>query len=61
MELFKWLKEIELLYENLIENAKKESLDQIELLEEEQKSSVEEIIKNKKKFVNSNQRSFRRS
>ena len=53
MNLFKSLKEIETLYENLIENAKKESLDQIELLENEQKKNLEEIIKKKMEFVNS--------
>ena len=53
MDLFKSLKEIETLYENLIENAKKERLDQIELLENEQKKNLEEIIKKKMEFVNS--------
>ena len=53
MELFKWLKEIEQVYEELIENAKKESLDQIQLLEEQQKRNLEILLKEKKEFVNS--------
>jgi len=53
MELFKWLKEIEQVYEELIENAKKESLVQIQLLEEQQKKDLEILLKEKKGFVNS--------
>lgn len=52
MDLFKWLKEIEQLYENLSENAKKESLDQLQLLETEEKRNLEELIKKKKEYVN---------
>ncbi|MFX1322839.1 MAG: hypothetical protein ACFFAQ_14475 [Promethearchaeota archaeon] len=53
MELFKWLKEIEQVYQELIENAKKESLVQIQLLEEQQKKDLEILLKEKKGFVNS--------
>ena len=44
MPIFKWVEEIENIYENLIENAKKESLEDIEKLN----ASLEKDIEKKK-------------
>ncbi|MFX1409365.1 MAG: hypothetical protein ACFFA6_03370 [Promethearchaeota archaeon] len=53
MELFKWLKEIEQVYEELIENARKDSIDQIQFLEKQQERDLKKLLKEKKSFVNS--------
>ncbi|MFW9950120.1 MAG: hypothetical protein ACFFKA_08345 [Candidatus Thorarchaeota archaeon] len=53
MELFKWLIDIEEKYKALIEEAITESEQQISLLKSEKNVEMENLIKNKKDFVDS--------
>jgi len=53
MKIFEWVEEVEKIYENLIENAKKESLDELERLRTEQEKNMEERIENNRKIVES--------
>ncbi|MFX1364037.1 MAG: hypothetical protein ACFFCE_14795 [Promethearchaeota archaeon] len=46
MEIFEWIKEIEKVYENLIEKAKNENLTELESLREEQENLMEKNIEN---------------
>ena len=53
MEIFKWMKEIEEVYIELIEKAKKENLDDIEKLKNDQDNHVEKILLTKQELINS--------
>ncbi len=46
MEIFEWIKEIEKVYENLIEKAKSENLTELKSLREEQENLMEKSIDN---------------
>lgn len=53
MPIFKWVEEIEGIYENLIENAKKESLEGIEKLKASLEKDMEKKNHNNQKIINS--------
>ena len=53
MPIFKWVEEIENIYENLIENAKKESLEDIERLKASLEKDMEKKIHNNQEIINS--------
>ena len=53
MEIFKWANEIEKVYDDLIEKAKKESLAEIKALRNNQEKMVEFLLNQKQNIVNS--------
>lgn len=53
MPIFKWVEEIENIYEDLIENAKKESLDDIEKLKVLIEKDIEKKNHNNQEIINS--------
>lgn len=53
MPIFKWVEDIENIYENLIENAKKESLEDIERLKASLEKDMEKKIHNNQEIINS--------
>jgi len=53
MPIFKWVEEIENIYENLIEDAKKESLNDIEKLKASIEKDMEKKIHNNQEIINS--------
>jgi len=53
MEIMKWTREIESLYEELIEKAKREKLIEIQDLREKQQNIMDVIYTRKQKVVNS--------
>ena len=53
MNIFEWVEEVEKIYEDLIENAKKENLAELESLRSEQEKNMEERIENNRKIVDS--------
>ena len=53
MEIFNWVKEIEDIYENLIDKSKKENLAEINDLRSIQEKFLDEKIKEKQEFVKS--------
>jgi len=53
MPIFKWVEEIENIYENLIENAKKESLEDIEKLNASLEKDMEKKNHNNQEIINS--------
>ena len=52
MEIFKWASEIEKVYKDLIENAKEESIAELQVLRNNQEKMVEYAIKQKQELVN---------
>lgn len=52
MEIFKWVKELEKVYEDLIEEAQKESLNEIQTLRDEQEKILNESLQKKQDFIN---------
>ncbi|MFW9820871.1 MAG: hypothetical protein ACFFE5_14785 [Candidatus Thorarchaeota archaeon] len=53
MKIFEWVEEIENIYKDLIDNAKKENLAELENLRSEQEKNMEEKIKLNHKIVDS--------
>ena len=53
MEIMKWAREIESLYEELIEKAKREKLSEIQELREKQQNIMDAIYTRKQDVVNS--------
>ena len=53
MEIMKWVREIESLYEELIEKAKREKLSEIQDLREKQQNIMDAIYTRKQDVVNS--------
>ena len=53
MPIFKWVEEIEDIYENLIEDAKKESLNDIEKLKASLEKDMEKKNQNNQEIINS--------
>jgi len=53
MPIFKWVEEIENIYDNLIEDAKKESLEDIEKLKASIEKDMEKTINNNQEIINS--------
>jgi len=51
LELFKWLNDIEKIYESLVNKAKEESITEIQSLIDTEKKEVEEILKKKQESV----------
>jgi len=52
MEIFKWVEEIEKIYDDLIEKAKKESLEDIRKARTSQEKVMEEIIYKNQQIIN---------
>ena len=44
MEIFKWVKDIEKIYDDLIENAKKENLEELREFRENQDKMMEDLL-----------------
>ena len=53
MEIFKWAKEVESIYANLIEKAKEQSILEIQNIREEQEKILEESIQKKQELIKS--------
>ncbi len=53
MPIFKWVEEIENIYDDLIENAKKESLEDIEKLKASLEKDMEKKNHNNQEIINS--------
>ena len=53
MEIMKWARDIESLYEELLEKAKKEKLNEIQDLREKQQTIMDAIYTRKQEVVNS--------
>ncbi len=53
MEIFEWVKDVEKIYEDLIEKAKNENLDELENLRTEQESIMEKKIVTFRELVGS--------
>ncbi|MHA1489618.1 MAG: hypothetical protein ACTSRI_08185 [Promethearchaeota archaeon] len=53
MNIFKWIKEIEKTYEGLIENSRRESSAEIQLLKENEEKERKKILREKKDFISS--------
>ncbi|MFX1356542.1 MAG: hypothetical protein ACFFA8_04585 [Promethearchaeota archaeon] len=51
MELFKWLEEVERIYKELIDNAKKDKATQIEQLIKKEESQLKELIQKKDQYI----------
>ncbi len=51
MEIFKWVKDIEQLYENLIEKTKEENFAEIQNLKNQQETLLEKNLAENQKFV----------
>ena len=51
MDLFKWVKDLEDLYENLLEKTKNENLEEIQNFKEKRQKIIDNSIANKQKFV----------
>jgi len=51
LELFKWLNDIEKIYESLVNKAKEESVNEIQSLIDAEKKEVEELLKKKQESV----------
>lgn len=58
MDLFNWLSDIEKIYVNLINEAKEESLAEIQSLIDKEKKNVETILKKKQESVDLVLKSF---
>jgi len=52
MAIFDWVKEIEKIYEDLIEKAKKESLSEIQIFRDEQEKVLDKTLQKKQNIVN---------
>jgi F0F1-type ATP synthase membrane subunit b/b' len=52
MEIFKWVEEIEKIYDDLIEKAKKESLNEIQKARASQEKEMEKLIRNNQEIIN---------
>jgi len=52
MIIFEWAKEVEKIYQDLIEKAKKENLREIQNLRDEQEKIFDESLKKNQNFVN---------
>jgi hypothetical protein len=52
MAIFDWVKEIEKIYEELIEEAKKESLSELQNFRDEQEKMVDENLQKKQNIIN---------
>lgn len=52
MIIFEWAKEVEKIYQDLIEKAKKENLREIQTLRDEQEKIFDESLKKNQNFVN---------
>ncbi len=52
MNLFEWIKDIEKLYENLINNAKDINLKDIEAFRDQQRKKFEDFLEKKNELVN---------
>jgi len=52
MEIFKWVEEIEKIYDNLIEKAKKESLEDIRKARTSQEKDMEKVIYKNQEIIN---------
>ncbi|MGB5910117.1 MAG: hypothetical protein WBH31_02870, partial [Promethearchaeia archaeon] len=50
--IFEWAKEVEKIYQDLIEKAKKENLREIQTLRDEQEKIFDESLKKNQNFVN---------
>lgn len=53
MKIFEWVEEIENIYKDLIDKAKKENLTELENLRSEREKNMEEKIETNHKIVNS--------
>lgn len=53
MKIFEWVEEIEKIYKDLIDKAKKENLAELENLRSEQEKNMEKRIKNNREIVDS--------
>ncbi|MFX1305057.1 MAG: hypothetical protein ACFFBV_09375 [Promethearchaeota archaeon] len=53
MKIFEWVEEIEKIYKDLIDKAKKENLAELENLRSEQEKNMEKRIKNNREMVDS--------
>jgi len=51
MEIFKWVKDVEQVYDNLMEKTKKENLTELLNLKKKQENLIEETLAEKQKFV----------
>ncbi len=51
MEIFKWVKDVEKIYEDLIEKTTKENLVEIQNIRNQQENLLEETLGKKQKFV----------
>jgi F0F1-type ATP synthase membrane subunit b/b' len=52
MEIFKWVEEIEKIYDDLIEKAKKESLEEIQKARDSQEKEMEKLIHKNQEIIN---------
>lgn len=52
MNLFEWIKDIENLYENLINNAKDINLKEIEKFRDQQRKKFEDFLEKKNELIN---------
>jgi len=52
MAIFEWVKEIEKIYEDLIEKAKKESLSEIQIFRDEQEKVLDKTLQKKQNMIN---------
>ncbi|TFG15782.1 MAG: hypothetical protein EU535_00880 [Promethearchaeota archaeon] len=53
MKIFEWIEDIEKVYDDLIEKAKKKATDEIDSLREDQEKIMEDLESKKQHFVNS--------
>ncbi len=51
MEIFKWVKDIEKVYDDLIEKAKKESLEELKEFRENQEKIMEDLLSKKHEIL----------
>ena len=51
MEIFKWVKDIERIYDNLIENAKKENLEELREFRENQEEIMEKLLSKRQEIL----------
>ena len=51
MDLFKWVKDLEDIYENLLEKTKNENLEEIQNFKQKRQEIIDDSIANKQKFV----------
>ncbi len=53
IDIFKWIREIEITYEDLIENSRRENTAETQLLKENEEKKKKIILRKKKEFISS--------